>query len=464
LDFGFWIFLLVPCILAFLPLLSYFHIHKFLRMKFILLWFLLVIVFGFASHRHNHITRPPVQNITAEEDDTSADNSFLETLMKRYPQYFDLILQQRDSFKVQIIYTQINRDASNRPSFKSFYFNVNPDKYFYPASTVKLPIALLALQKLNELRLPGLDKNSSMITGKEYSGQTVVLNDPTTPDGRPTIAQYVKKIFLVSDNDAFNRLYEFLGQEYINEKLHKMGYADARIVHRLQIALTEDENRHTNPISFYSSSNKLLYGQPMQFNQRPYVVSNDSIGRGYYSNNQFVDHAMDFSKKNKISLQDLTNIIRSVLFPASVPEKQRFNLREEDYNFVYQYMSQYPAETKYPPYDTANYWDAYGKLLYWGSEKGALPKNIRIFNKEGDAYGFLHDISYFVDLQKNVEFMLSATIYCNRDEIENDDKYDYDSLGLPFFKNLGRVIYDYETKRKRNHVPGLMKFRLNYDK
>jgi hypothetical protein len=396
--------------------------------------------------------------------DTSADSLFLEDLMKKYPQYFDHILQQRDSLKVQIIYTQINRDADNNPSFKNYYFNVDPDKYFYPASTVKMPVALLALQKLNELRLPGLDKNSTLITEKVYSGQTVVFNDPTTPDGRPSVAQYVKKIFLVSDNDAFNRLYEFLGQEYINEKLHKMGYEDVQIVHRLEVSLTEDENRHTNPVSFFGPTGRTLYLQPMQFNQRPYLVRNDSVGKGYYKDGQFVDHAMDFSRKNRICLQDLHNILRSIIFPNSVPLKQRFNLRDEDYNFVYKYMSQYPAETKYPPYDTANYWDAYGKLLFWGSEKKELPKHIRIFNKEGDAYGFLTDISYFVDFEKKVEFMLSATIYCNQDEILNDDKYDYDTVGLPFLKQLGKAVYDYETKRKRAHIPALMKFRLKYDK
>jgi len=399
-----------------------------------------------------------------QEKDTSGENSFLEELMKKYPQYFDFILQHRDSLKVQIIYTQINRDIHNNPSFKNYYFNVNPDKYFYPASSVKLPVALLALQKLNELRLAGLNKSSSFVTEKAYSGQTVVLNDPTTPDGRPSVGQYVKKIFLVSDNDAFNRLYEFLGQEYINDRLHKMGYTDARIVHRLEISLSEDENRHSNPVNFYNGSGKLLYRQPMQFNQHPYMISNDSIGKGYYKGGQFIDRAMDFSRKNRISLEDLHNILRSIIFPASVPVKQRFNLREEDYNFVYRYMSQYPSETKYPSYDTVNYWDAFGKLLYWGSEKGNLPRNIRIFNKEGDAYGFLTDINYFVDFDRHIEFMLSATIYCNQDEILNDDKYDYDSLGLPFMKQLGRVIYDYETKRKRAHIPGLMKFRLKYDK
>jgi hypothetical protein len=127
-------------------------------------------------------------------------------------------------------------------------------------------------------------------------------------------------------------------------------------------------------------------------------------------------------------------------------------------------MSQYPEETNYPPYDSAKYWDAFGKLLFWGSERRSLPKNIRIFNKEGDAYGFLTDVSYFVDFDHKIEFMLSATIYCNSDGVLNDDKYDYENLGLPFMKQLGRVIYTYEAKRKRNFAPGLTRFKIKYDK
>ena len=224
-------------------------------MKFNLLWLLLIVLFGFEPKSPDALKSFKTDLAESAEDD-AVDRVFLESLMKKYPKYFDSILLQRDQLKVQIIYTQINRDAANNPSFRNFYFNVDPDKYFYPASTVKLPVALLALQRLHELKRPGLDKNSSMITNKAYDGQTWTLNDPGAHDGRPTVAQYVKRIFLVSDNDAFNRLYEFLGQEYINDRLHKMGYNDVRIVHRLQIPLTEDQNRHTNPVSFYNPANR----------------------------------------------------------------------------------------------------------------------------------------------------------------------------------------------------------------
>ncbi|MBC7872855.1 MAG: hypothetical protein H7Y01_02605 [Ferruginibacter sp.] len=129
-------------------------------------------------------------------------------------------------------------------------------------------------------------------------------------------------------------------------------------------------------------------------------------------------------------------------------------------------MSQLPTESTFPPYsaDTASYWPAYCKFLFFGSEKGELPKNIRIFNKVGDAYGQLTDVAYIVDLEKKIEFFLSATIYCNTDGILNDDHYNYNTIGLPFMKHLGRVIHEHELKRKRKILTDLNSLIFPYDK
>jgi hypothetical protein len=94
---------------------------------------------------------PAADKMSAKKDD------FIENLMKVYPQYFEEVLQKRDSFNIQVIYTQINREADNTPVFKNHYFNYEPTHYRYPASTVKMPVALLALQRLQELKIAGLD-------------------------------------------------------------------------------------------------------------------------------------------------------------------------------------------------------------------------------------------------------------------------------------------------------------------
>jgi hypothetical protein len=427
----------------------------------------LVILFSCAGTKQGKNMHDKPLTITgAVPADTTKTDEFLLTLLKQYPEYFDSILQHQKDWNVQIIYTQIDRGRNGVPAFQHHYFNVNPARYFYPASTVKLPIVLLALQRLNELKDKGIDRNTTMITETSYSGQTGVYNDPTTPAGKPTIANYIKKILMVSDNDAFNRLYEFLGQEYINRELHKKGYEDVQILHRLDIFLTQEENRQTNPVKFLDSNNNVLYNQPAQRNAEVYAQRTDSMGNGFYRGGNLVNGAMDFSKKNRISLEDLHQILISLMFPDKVKPNQRFNITEEDRKFVLKYMSQYPTESSYPPYasDTVNYWPAYCKFLLLGAEKGRQPENIRIFNKVGDAYGHMIDVAYIVDHKNKIEFFISALIYCNSDGILNDDKYDYKTIGLPFMKNLGTVIYDHELKREYKIKPDLSAIRFTYDK
>ncbi|MBS1921422.1 MAG: hypothetical protein JST17_14310 [Bacteroidetes bacterium] len=155
--------------------------------------------------------------------------------------------------------------------------------------------------------------------------------------------------------------------------------------------------------------------------------------------------------------------MRSVVFPDQVSAGQRFHLNSEDYGFVRKYMSMFPRESRYPSYDNTEFPDTYVKFLLFGGEKKWPDSNIRILNKPGDAYGFMLDIDYVADFKNNIEFMVSAVIYCNSDGILNDDKYDYDTIAYPFFRHLGRVIYNYEMKRKRKHVPDLSSFRFNYE-
>jgi Beta-lactamase enzyme family len=388
--------------------------------------------------------------------------NLLETMMKENPGAFGDVLANRDSLRVQIVYTKIDRDKKNRPHFTDYYFNVKNDLYFYPASTIKMPVAFLALEKLNKLGIP---RNTTFITEKSYAGQSIVYNDPTSPDGRPTVEHYIKKLFLVSDNDANNRLYEFAGQQYINDQLAVKGYKDAQILHRLAVTMPEDQHRNTNPISFRDTSGKIIYKQPNINSTYNYINRSNFVGNAYMNGDVKIDEPLNFSRKNRIYLTDLHNILRSVIFPEAVSQQQRFNFTQDDYRFLYQYMSQLPSETTFPEYELKEHYDSYVKFFMYGTQKQTkIPKNIRIFNKVGWAYGFLTDVAYIVDFEKNIEFMMSATIYCNADGVLNDDHYDFDTVGLPFLEKLGQLMYDYEVNRERKNIPDLSKFKVKYDR
>ena len=372
------------------------------------------------------------------------------------------VLRHPEQFQLQLIYTRIDRDEDNRPSFQSYSYGLDTGLYFYPASTVKMPAALLALEKLNELRILGLDKNSTMITGAARPPQTAVNQDTTAASGLPSVAQYIKKIFLVSDNDAFNRLYEFLGQEYLNRKLYEKGYDKLRIIHRLSVSGYDVEgNRYTNPVSFYDGDS-LLYHQGAVYSAfDPALELKEQVrGVAYMADDgKVIPEPFDFRNKNFVSLQDLHDILQAALFPEAIPAERRFNLTEEDYQFLWKYMSMLPRESDHPAYDTTEYWDSYVKFFLFGDGKAPMPDHIRIFNKVGDAYGFLTDVAYVVDFKNGLEFLLAANIHVNKNQTYNDGVYEYDEIGFPVLARIGRLVYNYELKRDRVRKPDLERYR-----
>lgn len=393
------------------------------------------------------------------------DKDFLPKLMATKPEQFKEFLDNPDSYRLQILYTQIDRDKKNRPKFTSFGYRINNTEYFYPASTVKFPASVLALEKINNLKIKGLTKETPMLTGAEFQKHTPVVKDSTAENGLPSVAHYIKKILMVSDNDAFNRLYEFIGQEAFNETLHQKGYENTRIHHRLQVGMNGEENRRTNPIKFVQGK-EIVYQQPMVISGKNYTSPTPiRVGKGYMQGDSIVNRPYDFTERNFYPLLDQQSVLKAVLFPESVEPKKRFNLTENDYKFIFKHMSQMPTESTYPNYNPTEFYPTYCKFLMYGSGKNdLLNPNMRIFNKVGDAYGFLLDNAYIVDFEKGVEFMLTTVLLCNNDQIFNDDKYDYDTIGFPFMKNLGQLIYKHELVRPRKNKADLSRFKMSYDK
>jgi len=276
--------------------------------------------------------------LTAQNPPLENNSKLVEQLLRSRPDLFGGILKHVEKYEVQILYTQIDRDQNNNPSFRSFSYRLNAKEYF------------------------------------------------------------IKKIFLVSDNDAYNRLYEFIGQRKLNEALWKKGFKNLKLVHRLAIALSAEQNRHTNPFTFYDGD-KIIYQQPPGFNPLvfPNKLKTTRRGQGFIRNDSLINEPKDFSRNNYISLANLQGLLKAVMFPEAVKLQQRFLLTEDDYRFLYKYMSMLPAECAYPEYDTMEYYDSHDKFFVFGDSKQRIPPNIRIFNKIGQAFGYLIDNAYIYE-------------------------------------------------------------------
>jgi len=392
------------------------------------------------------------------------DKYLADILTKAGNDSVNRVLQNPEAYRVQIIYTQINRDKNNKPAFKNYYFNYDPDLYFNPASMAKMPLAFLSLEKLNALNKAGIDKYTPMAFDSSYAGQKPLYQDPTATNNLPSIAHFIRRAFLISENDPYNRMYQFVGQQGINRSLQAKGYKNSRITRQF-MGFTAEGNRHTNAIRFLNPDGSTKYTQPAAYNpdafdfSRKILLGNAHIDR----NESLVPAPFDFTEHNNLPLGDMQQMLQSVLFPTSVPKKQQFNLTPDDYTFLYRYLSQYPSETPYPKYDTTLFYDSYVKFFF-RNQTHQMPPHVRVFNKVGWAYGFLTDVSYVVDFENKVEYMLAATLYVNSDGVLNDGKYEFDTIGHPFLYNLGQIIYNYELERKRSYQPDLSAFRVPYEK
>ncbi|MFM6969090.1 MAG: serine hydrolase [Sediminibacterium sp.] len=402
-----------------------------------------------------------ILKIDAQTPTTSSIQSVLNTIIDSTAKS---VLANPTTFRYQIIYTQINRDKMGVPHFTNYTYHADASAYFNPASMVKMPLAFLSLEKLNELKKPGVNKYTTIQFDSNYTRQVAMYKDASAPKEQPTLAHLIKRAFLISENDPYNRMYQFVGQGEINRKLHQKGYGSVRITRQF-MGYTEDQNRHTNGIRFLDDKGNTIYTEAPKYNTDSFHFGPPVlIGDAHWnSKDEVVNAPFDFTKHNNLSLEDMRKMLQSVVFPTSVEKQNRFNLKEEDRLFLLQYLSQYPSETNYPKYDTSIFYDSYVKFFFQDSTH-SMPKNIRVFNKVGWAYGFLTDVSYVLDTANNIDYMLAATVYVNSDGVVNDSKYDEATVGFPFLKQIGAAFYNYELKRKRNHQPKLKNQVLHYEK
>ncbi|SHJ28137.1 serine hydrolase [Pseudozobellia thermophila] len=330
-----------------------------------------------------------------------------------------------EAHEVQIRFTQIDRTEEG-VFFTDYDFQTDESKYFYPASTVKLPIAALALEKLNHI--DSLDMNTRFYV----EGDSV----------ETTFAEAVSEVFAVSDNLANNRLFEFLGQDRINSGLARKGVGRVRIAHRLG---DPSDDLATKPLIVYENdSTTSIFEGSINTAPKPLDLKGIKKGKGYYEDGELIDEAFDFSLKNYYPIATQHQVLKRILFPEKFAPEERFDLSADQRDYLLNAMQAVPRTAGYDP---AIYHDSYVKFFMYGDTKENIPPTVKIYNKVGFAYGTLTDCAYIVDTENKVEFMITATILVNKNGIFNDNTYEYEQVGIPFLAELGRQLYHYEVGR-----------------
>ena len=363
----------------------------------------------------------------------SSTTNPIELIIKKREPQLKPVYKNKENHNLQILYTKVVRDSLGMPSFIEYDYKIDSNQYFYPASTMKLPIVALTLQKINELRNTGIN-----IT---VESKILLLNaDQITTE--TTFKDLIAKVFLVSDNSASNILINFLGYNYFNKQMREKGLNTIVLNHKFN----PDPYVKTD-WKIYTLDRNLISKDEVQEVIEHNSLDNLRQGKSQILNGEEVATPFNFKTKNRASLRDLDGVMKRIIYPDLVQEQDRINLSDQDYNFLRYWMSRFTFEDIGIEYQKdSKYFDSYNKFFIYGDSTNTIDRKIRIYNKVGVAYGSLTDISYIRDYQKKIEFFLSATIYVNQNQIVNDNIYEYDDVGIPFLAELARQVYKLEEQ------------------
>ena len=346
------------------------------------------------------------------------------------------IIKEKEDYEIQILLTKIDQ-YNSRVDFQEYKYQLDDNKYFYPASTIKLPIVVLTLKKINELRSKGSEitlKSKITLNYKDDYSELVIRDSITS------FQNLIADVFLVSDNSASNILIDFIGYNYFNHEMENAGFDKTYLNHKFNPdpyvnSTWQISDLDNNIISSINDNQKIIKADEK--------TNGLEKGERRYFKGEILDESLNFSEKNRSSITDMHDLIKYIFYPEIFDSTNTFNLNVEDYDFLRYWMSRFTYEDIGEKFiGDENFFETYNKFFIHGDEQSVSNEQIRVYNKIGQAYGTSIDNGLIKNYQDNVEFILTATIYTNKNKVINDNLYEYDDLAVPFLAKLSRAIYN----------------------
>lgn len=346
------------------------------------------------------------------------------------------IIKEKEDYEIQILLTKIDQ-YNSKVDFQEYKYQLDDNKYFYPASTIKLPIVVLTLKKINELRSKGSEitlKSKITLNYKDDYSELVVRDSITS------FQNLIADVFLVSDNSASNILIDFIGYNYFNHEMENAGFDKTYLNHKFNPdpyvnSTWQISDLDNNLISSLNDDQKIIKADDKTIGLEK--------GERRYFKGEILDESLNFSEKNRSSITDMHHLIKYIFYPEIFDITNTFNLNVEDYDFLRYWMSRFTYEDIGEKFiGDEKFFETYNKFFIHGDEQSVSNEQIRVYNKIGQAYGTSIDNGLIKNYQDNVEFILTATIYTNKNKVINDNLYEYDDIAVPFLAKLSRSIYN----------------------
>ncbi len=336
----------------------------------------------------------------------------------------------KPDYRIQIL-CQYRRRTKR---WRKHSWQLQPERWFSTGSVAKLPIALLACERIAAM-------------GLDLGAQIGFIQPPIGgewPDDEPdfeSLRRSLTRIFTISENPPFNRLYDFLGVDAIHDRFAGLGYPAARLISRMSAPVRD--NTRTRAGQVQDGNGRVHAEFPERVGRvRRFPFADARTGSGFLRDDGILEPGPhDFSAANFIALTDSQQMLKALIDSTSVPAHQRWAIPEAMRAELLRIMAMLPRESKDPVYPETEYPDGYARFFMLGDRRARKPDGLHLVGKVGDAYGFATDVECITADGSNVECLLSANVYVNADGILNDDRYEYDTLGYPFLATLGRAVW-----------------------
>lgn len=369
---------------------------------------------------------------------SSGDKLLAELLRSAGPQSRRILASPE--FELQVLWTRCKRASSGLWRVTSEHsFGIQRERWFAAASFVKLPLAALLLEQLCARGLIGQIEALRVVVD---AGPACAPLPASVNDGWPLL-RLLRAMCVVSDNLAYNVLYELLGSDAIHQRLGELGLADCRIAARLGCGGANRPGKLAARV--LDAIGHVVWDSPRSATEQPqlFPFGRALKGRAWAEGGKLTSGPHDFSDSNFMPLPDVHRMMLELASGQPLGGGPAFALCPTARRLLAEIMALTPRACPDPVYAPDQFADDHAKWLIPLDGAGRVPAGLSIASKNAQSYGYIGDSSFIVDQARDLAFGLTAVVFVDRDGVLNDGDYAYSDIGRPFLRELGAAVLAY---------------------
>ena len=375
----------------------------------------------------------PTEGADAVADEVPSevfDDAALRQLLESRPEMARFVASP-ERYRLQVLVGTVARSPTGEATVHQAGYRVDAE-YIYPASAIKTFLSVASLAAAAE-RGGDVDTALGVCDGVHCKA----IRDPSNRGrGELTVGHAIRKIQLVSDNDAFGQLFDFVGQATLNESLWELGFSSVRLHHRM--GLRPEELGPPPAIGLVLDGGGAVGRRTIALPPTP--AARLDVGRAHVDEHgRSWEAPMSFANKNYASLRDLQRLNVALVLPKAAGAVE-LGLDDAQRAWLVRAMTEHPNDSDNPRSPGPRFGVDAHKPLLVGVRRAIAADRIRHVGKAGRAYGFHVANAYVEDRQSGRGVFVTAAIYVNPNGVVNDNRYSYDGTTAPFMADLGELL------------------------